>query len=122
MIAEKYGLNIELYADDSQWYMGFSPLSERSETVKKVQTCMSEVKSWMASNFLKVNFDKTDVIFLSNQLSHSIFLGNISCTIEGKEFINNSNQSVKSLGVQLDNSLSMKNMVINCIQTSYFNP
>ena len=121
LIAEKYGLHIELYADDSQWYMGFSPLSERSETVQKVQMCMSEVKSWMASNFLKVNFDKTDVIFLSNQLSHSIFLGNISCTIEGKEFINNPNQSVKSLGVQLDNSLSMKNMVMNCVKNCYFN-
>ena len=121
LIAEKYGLHIELYADDSQWYMGFSPLSERSETIEKVQTCMSEVKSWMASNFLKVNFDKTDVIFLSNQLSHSIFSGNISCTIEGKEFINNPNQSVKSLGVQLDNSLSMKNMVMNCVKNCYFN-
>ena len=121
LIAEKYGLYIELYADDSQWYIGFSPLTERSEAVKNVQTCMSEVKSWMASNFLKVNFDKTDVIFLSNQRSHSIFSGNISCTIEGKDFINNPNQSVKALGVQLDNSLSMKKMVMDCVNSCYFN-
>ena len=121
LIAEKYGLYIELYADDSQWYMSFNPLSEQSEAVKNVQTCMSEVKSWMASNFLKVNFDKTDVIFLSDQRSHSIYSGNISCNIEGKQFVNNPNQSVKSLGVQLDDSLSMKKMVMNCVNNCYFN-
>ena len=105
--------------DKRAW--SINPLSERSEAVKNVQTCMSEVKSWMASNFLKVNFDKTDVIFLSDQRSHSIYSGNISCNIEGKQFVNNPNQSVKSLGVQLDDSLSMKKMVMNCVNNCYFN-
>ena len=118
LIAEKYGLYIELYTDDSQWLMSFSPLREQSEAVKNVHTCMSEVKSWMASNFLKVTLDKTDVIFLGDQRSHLIFSGNISCTIEGKEYINNPNQSVKSLGVQLDNSIAMKMIVMNCVKTA----
>ena len=74
----------------------------------------------MAYNFLNVNFDKTDVIFLSDQRSHSIYSGNISCNIEGKQFVNNPNQSVKSLGVQLDDSLSMKKMVMNCVNSCYF--
>ena len=69
---------------------------------------MVEVKEWMANNYLKVNFDKTDVLFLSNSLSHSIFYDHISCSIQGKTFINKSDQRAKSLGVQLDNKLSKR--------------
>ena len=120
-VAEKYGLFIELYADDSQWYVGFSPLTERSQAINNVQMCMVEVKEWMANNYLKVNFDKTDVLFLSNSLSHSIFYDHISCSIQGETFINKSDQSAKSLGVQLDNKLSMKKMVSYCVKNCYLN-
>jgi len=120
-IAHSYGLSIELYADDSQWYLSFNPLSERSYAINKVQECMSEVRRWMAKNYLKVNFDKTDLIFISNSISHSIFYNNLTCSIQGKEFHNTPGQQVKSLGVLIENDISMRKMANNCISNCYFN-
>ena len=76
-IGEKYGISVELYADDSSWYYSFSPLDERSLAMQNVNKCMAEIKKWMESNYLKVNFGKTDTLFLSNPLYHSIFYNNI---------------------------------------------
>ena len=120
-VAENHGLSIELYADDSQWYMGFNPLSERTYAINNVQQCMPAVRKWMADNYLKVNFDKTDLLFISNSLSHSIFYDQISCTIQGKEFHNKPIQHVKSLGVQIQNDVSMKKMALNCVSDCYYN-
>lgn len=120
-VAEKHDLSIELYADDSQWYIGFNPLSERSHAINNIEKCMVAVRKWMADNFLKVNFDKTDLIFVSNSLSHSIFYNNLSCSIQGTDFINITNQTAKSLGVHIDNTMSMKKMVLNCVSNCYFN-
>ena len=33
LIGKKYGVSVELYADDSQWYISFSPLSERTNMI-----------------------------------------------------------------------------------------
>ena len=121
VIGKKYNVSVELYADDSQWYYSFSPLDERTLAIENVNNCMIEMKHWMQYNYLKVNFDKTDAIFLSNSLYHSVFYDNIWCTIEGEHFCNTINQSVKSLGVQLDNNISMNKMVSLCIQTCYLN-
>ena len=120
-IGEKYDVSVELYADDCSWYYSFSPLSERSLAIQNVNKCMNEIKTWMEMNYLKVNFDKTDTIFLSNPLYHSVFYDNICCTVLGKEFANDLEKSVKMLGTHLDNNLTMNKMVNECIKTCYFN-
>ena len=120
LIGEKHNILVELYADDSQWYFSFSPLTERSAAMQNIQICMAEIKEWMSKNCLKVNFDKTDAIFLSNPQNHSLFFNNISCTIQGKHFTNLPKQTVKSLGIVLDSSVSMTNMALECVKTCYF--
>ena len=121
LIGEKYGVSVELYADDSSWYYSFSPLSERSLAIENINKCMCEIKSWMELNYLKVNFDKTETLFLSNPLYHSVFYDKIFCTIQGEDFANDKIQSAKSLGVYLDNNITMNRMVNECVKTCYFN-
>ena len=119
LIGDKYNVSVELYADDSRWYYSFSPLYERTFAMDNINKCMSEIKLWMQYNYLKINFDKTDVLYISNPFHHSVFYGNIMCTIEGENFINSINQSVKSLGVTLDNNLTMKKMVLETVKSCY---
>ena len=121
-VATKHEVSIDLYADDSKWYLSFSPLYEKSEAIRKMQNCMSDLKFWMEDNFLKVNFDKTDVLFLGNPLFCNIFAGYLGCTIQGKDFVYNLNSSLKkkSLGVYLDSALSMNKMVNDCVKDCYF--
>ena len=119
-VGVKYGVSIDLYADDSQWYFSFSPLHERSGAIENVQNCISDLKCWMEENWLKINFDKTDVIFFGNPSYCSVFNGNLNCIIQKKEFNYRSDLFVKSLGVYLDSSLSMKRMVAETVKSCYF--
>ena len=45
-IAKKYGLAIQLYADDSQLYISFHPMrpSEMADVTEKVNKCLAEIK------------------------------------------------------------------------------
>ena len=106
-IASKYGLYIQLYADDTQLYIGFNSKSTTSvETAKiNIECCIKEIKVWMCTRYLKLNEDETKLLFFAKpsfgvQNSFSIDVGSdeIVCT-DWKR-----NADVKSLGVYLDPS------------------
>ena len=65
-IARKYQLNFHLYADDIQLYEGFTPNNAESLSViiSNIQNCVTDIKSWMTSNMLQLNMDKTEVLVL----------------------------------------------------------
>ena len=67
-IAEFYGLCIHLYADDSNLCIGFNPLTEASITMLHINNSLNDIKQWMVSNFLRINIDKTDGMFLAAPL------------------------------------------------------
>ena len=56
-IARRYGLNIHLYADDTQIYIAFETYSSTGEQVaiETIQACISEIRSWMLLNKLQLN-------------------------------------------------------------------
>ena len=60
-IARRYGLNIHLYADDTQIYIAFEASSSTGEQVaiETIQACISEIKSRMLLNKLQLNDGKT---------------------------------------------------------------
>ena len=119
-VGNKHGVSIDLYADDSQWYISFSPLDERSAAVRNMQECMADLKLWMEGNYLKVNFDKTDVLFLGDPLYCKIFDDHLSCSIQGEHFLYKAGSYVESLGIQLDSATSMNRMVSSTIKSCYF--
>ena len=52
-IAAKYGLSIQLYADDTQLFISFNPMDDCSLvcTVNKVNDCLNEMKQWFLTGF-----------------------------------------------------------------------
>ena len=118
-IAEKYGLQVHFYADDSEMYIGFSPLTEASKSMLAVKKCLNEVRNWMHANFLKINMGKTNVMFFGRHQELNLF--NVDITIEGQYFASGlDNKSFVTLGIKLDNKLSMQSMVSECVQSCYF--
>ena len=115
MIAAKYGIDIQLYADDSQLYISFHPSrpSELADVRDRTNSCLAEIKSWMSKNFMKLNESKTELLVLGKpkvlrecDLEVTIQFGNM--TISPTEC---KGDSWKSLGVKFDESLSMERQI-----------
>ena len=70
MIAAKYGLNVKLYADDSQLYISFHPNrpGEFHDIIERINQCLAEIKAWMVQNFMKLNDAKTELLLIGKPL------------------------------------------------------
>ena len=67
-IARRHGVELHLYADDTQVYMLFSPLSDESttRTFQRIEACIAEIRMWLKDNKLMLNDDKTEVLVISS--------------------------------------------------------
>lgn len=58
-IAERHGISIHLYADDTQLYTSFNP-EDSEQAMERLELCIEEIRIWMESNYLKLNDSKTE--------------------------------------------------------------
>ena len=83
-----------------------------------MQDCISDVKSWMTYNKLKLNDDKTEAMIISAPRLSS------SATLPDSLTVGNTqvpfSQSVKNLGVTLDAHLTMTVQIANLIKAANF--
>ena len=110
-------INHVAFADDTQLY-DYCCLPNVSSMLTKFEEGISHISSWMSANKLSLNPSKTEALLLSsprNSVSDSL---PSSIIVDGSiiEFSN----SVKSLGVTLDSTLSMKDHVLNICKLSYY--
>ena len=61
----KHGLSFHLYADDQQLYTSFFKNKRRwlRQRDASVEMCVSDIHTWMAINKLKLNTDKTELLY-----------------------------------------------------------
>jgi len=62
VIAE-FGFTGHAYADDTQVYIN-TPAVDYSYVMDRLMKCITQIQDWMASNRLKMNEDKTQIIWL----------------------------------------------------------
>ena len=55
-----------LYGDDSQLYVSFSS-GNSAAALNGIQSCLAPVQSWMSTNKLKLNPDKTEFLLIGNE-------------------------------------------------------
>ena len=55
-----------MYADDQQLYVAFKTTSQVHyvKCIESIVTCITDIQHWMNVNYLKLNGDKTELIFL----------------------------------------------------------
>lgn len=64
----KHCMSYHCYADDIHIYLSFKPtMSSLSSAISKLETCLEELKSWLISNGLKLNDDKSEFLLLGSK-------------------------------------------------------
>ena len=106
------------FADDMQVYVS-GTCSEANSMCRKLADCFSDAAAWCASRRLQLNSDKSDVIWfasranLSRLLSHELSVNCDSHTVQPS-------RSVRDLGGQLDDELSMVQHVSSVTRTCFY--
>ena len=68
-ICRKHNIIFHFYADDSQIYMTFKPAldGDKEECLHNLEHCIEEIRTWMATNYLKFNTVKTEFVVFGNK-------------------------------------------------------
>jgi len=115
-IFQHHGLSYHFYADDTQLYVSFKSKNSTTleESIKRLERCLIDVETWMCNSLLKLNRDKTEMIFLApkNALPEnvSMLIGNTVIT---------STSSVRNLGVTFDSTLNMNQHISLTCKAAY---
>ena len=107
-IISQSSVNHKLYADDTQLFLSFSA-DTFSENILLLQNTISNISSWMASNFLSLNPAKTEflLIGLPAQLSK---IHNPPLTISSNTTMQPVS-SARNLGIIFDSNLSFSDHI-----------
>ena len=117
-IVREHGLSFHFYADDSPLYTSFA-CNDTFDLVaakQRLENCVADINLWMTANKLKLNNDKSEILFLHSRFRHSLPPPTISV---GMENIRPSQQA-RNLGVIFDDTMSISPHVNTIVKGAFY--
>ena len=93
-----------LYAADTHLYISFK-MSECSNAVAQMEDCISIIRTWKSSNFLKLHDSKREVLFLGTPIMLAKF-SKPSVKIDMEDI--GHSDSARNIGAIFDSTVEMK--------------
>ena len=97
-----------LHADGSQLYVSFSS-GDSAAALNGLQSCLASVQSWMSTNKLKLNPDKTEFLLIGNERQRSKYLSTFPIELLGVESY--PVKSARNLGVIFDKNFNFRSHI-----------
>jgi hypothetical protein len=110
------GLLGHCYADDTQVYLS-APAEDADATVQRFVNCVEKIDLWMNRNRLKLNPDKTQVIWIGTRQQ---LAGVNICQLTLSNTVISFSQTAADLGLIVDSRLNMANHVSSVCRSCYF--
>ena len=80
------GLQYICYADDIQLFTSFDPrsLENINETLHQISLCITEISTWMSSNYLQLNNNKTEFMAFCSSARHLQYISDVRFKVNGQ--------------------------------------
>ena len=114
-IVMEHKLGFNQYVDDTQIY-GHRNNEVTEELQIRVSECVDEIASWMGANCLKLNGQKTEVIWFTSHWNLENFPSYSVRVLESNIF---PSKSVRNLGISMDRDLTMSTQISKTIQMCF---
>ena len=119
-LIRKHGLELHIYADDTQLYLAIKPITQQAVDigVARLEGCLTDIYSWMSQNKLKLNADKTEVLVLGTPRQRAkISVPSIS--VNG-EIVKILDIPIGNLGSVFDPSMNMAAHVSKAVKSANY--
>ena len=100
-VISAHNLSYHCYADDTQLFLSFPPSD--TQVKERITACLADISQWMTAHHLKLNPDKTELLFFPGKACLTQEL-----TISIDNALVTSVPTAKNLGVVLDSQMSFK--------------
>ncbi len=114
-IAHRHGVDIHLYADDTQLVKAFHPNDSKS-AMDQLEGCIEEIRQWMAAHYLKLNDGKTEFMILGTSKDvekvqvTTVNVGGVKIPVS---------PTARNIGAYLDTEMNMRTHLNNMIRSCY---
>ena len=112
-IAEKHNISIHQYADDTQLYVAFD-FDNQQESLRRMEACVNDIRTWMRLNKLKLNDDKTELIIIAPaRHAHKVTINSIKigdCTVK-------SSRTARNLGATFDDTMCLNQHISSLVKS-----
>ena len=111
-------MQFHFYADDTQLYISFSTNNdmELTNSITNIEECLSDIDKWMSINRLKLNKDKTQLLYLFSKYSSQQSLPPLRF---GTDIIKPSSH-VRNIGAIFDTTMSVLPHVNNVCKSAFY--
>ena len=119
-ISKKHNVLHKKYADDKNLYVSFSvrATADREDAIRRLEMCMIDVKHWMISNMLKINPGKTKMLIITSKRDLQA-VKDLTIDFDGKCLV--SENTVRSLGFEFDNTMNTERQINFTTRSMYNN-